>query len=200
MKRLTLLAISASLVCCAALAAESRPDFEILAGKVAIDDSKEEVTLTDATMQTTGSTQIVAQGAFYQIGPKSTPRVLDLVGVQVKVGGQTVGTAESGVYYPELQMLTTESYRLARTTAVASPGDRRSRPAQGKKGGDVSRLMDLITYTCVDGHLYRNGEVVSGGRDCVNISGGGSHTLTCSSGGGGNYVVLIVSDQQCPIE
>ena len=84
-------------------------------------------------------------------------------------------------------------------SCIAGTADLSAHQRKAADGRDFSggRLMDLHAYTCRGGVLYDNDEP-AGSSTCINIYGGGSHSLTCSEGG--NQVKVVWSDQACPVE
>jgi len=196
MKKCSLLAIALSLACCAAVAADTQANFAFEAESFAVDDASEVVAVTGMTVQLGNSTQLVADEANYRLGASPVPRSVELNSVYIRSGQQVAATAESAVFYPELGIMTTEAYHVSRATAASVRGHGQRKAADGRdfSGG---RLMDLHTYTCRGGVLYDNDEP-AGSSTCINIYGGGSHSLTCSEGG--NQVKVVWSDQACPVE
>lgn len=196
MKNVRLALFCVSLVCCAAFASEKLPQFGYEAKSVTVDPDSEEVTVSAMALQFGESSKLIAQSGSYRVGPTPTPRSVELGKVQIQVGEVVVGSAESAIYYPQLGTLSMDAYRVRR--AVPSDNEERlGQPGQGALKGGESGTLGVTTYTCQNGSMHEN-NVAVGPRVCINIYGGGSHTMTCNPDG--QSFSLMASDMLCPVE
>lgn len=179
MNKFSLLGVAVSLACCAALAAEPRT-FSYVADSFSINDSTEEATVKGMTLDLGKTAQLSAESASFQISTNPVPRVVELEGVQIKAGDQVVGWADSAVFYPELRAFTTDAYYFYRNPVPME-----------------SSSVTVTTMSCRGGVLYENGQPVPQGT-CFNMYGGGSRSHYCS--GDGNQLMVIHSDQACPLD
>ncbi|GAB2492774.1 hypothetical protein GCM10027266_07660 [Arenimonas alkanexedens] len=162
----------------AALAAENRT-FTYEADSFSVDESAEKVNVIGMTLELDRYAQLNAQSASFHIGTNAVPQVVELDKVEIKSGDQLVASADTAVFYPELRTLTADAYHLSHAPIPMA-----------------SLVPPDHTYTCRNGVLHDNGEPI-GTSTCINIDGGGSHSLSCSEGGG--RVRVQVNVESCPL-
>ncbi|MBB4126283.1 hypothetical protein GGR77_001573 [Xanthomonas translucens] len=113
---------------------------------------------------------IDADTAQYTVDENAVPRAMELSGnIRLRIGDKMT-RADQGIYYPELQILTSPHISVSST---ASP-------------------MEIIDYKCSSGTLLANGSPVAGGTACY------GYTQVSCGGSGGNTVTIVKLKYSCP--
>lgn len=144
-----------------------------------VDRSNGDATASGLDMDLNGG-QLVAEKATFRMGAGVAPLVMQLKNMRLERPGAFAVTADEANYYTELQIFTASQFSVKPTSIL--------------KDDPQSHH-----FHCSGGTLYDNGEPVPGNRICINWSGGGSSTITCTEGG--NQVRWTENfTEQCPIE
>lgn len=183
----------------AAMADDSRPDSEMMADKMSVDATREEVSAEGVSLSVGSAGTLDANSATFRVDSGSLPRVMDLRSVRITGQNGLVLKAEEGTYYSELRTLVADSVQLSRNPVLTADEINYDKKDESFSASGISLLMseDPINFQCSGGTLYQDGQPVPGNSTCLN-TGSGSMRISC--GEGGNRLRIELRDQNCPLE
>lgn len=159
-----------ALISLAAMSASAQMSDMITGQRVDYDKNTGNSVIYSPHIISEGGLVIDADTAQYTVDENAIPRAMELVGnIRLRIGDKMT-RADRGIYYPELQILTSPKISVS---SIASP-------------------MEVIDYKCTSGTLLANGSPVAGGTACH------GYTQISCGGSGGNTVTMVKLKYSCP--